>query len=58
MHQDPAFQCGETAKVEHHQREPFIGNQDSMRRQRFLTIDASLHGSEDILEVLPHPPGV
>src|SRR5713101_1219241 len=45
MYQDPAFQCGDTAKVEHRQGEALIGHQDSMRRQRFLTVGASLHGS-------------
>jgi hypothetical protein len=29
MHQDPAFQCGETAEVEHRQWEPLIGHQES-----------------------------
>jgi len=29
-----------------------------MRRQHLLTVGAALHGSEDILEVAPHPPKI
>jgi len=57
---DPAFQCGETAKVEHGQWQPLIGHQDSVRRQHFLTVYASLHSAQDILKfkVPPHAPSV
>jgi hypothetical protein len=57
VHQDPAFQRSEPAKIEHRQWEPFIGNERSVRRQHFLTVGASLHCSENALELSPHSPG-
>jgi hypothetical protein len=58
MHQDPAFQCGETAKVEHRQREPLIGHQCSVCNQCLLVVSTALHGSQDILEVPPYTPAL
>ena len=58
VHQDPALQGRELAKVNHRQREPLIGHQRSVCRQCLLVVSIALHGSQDIFEVPPYTPSL